>query len=102
MSPGARQQDPWGQVSTLVAGPVAWGAIGYGVDAVVDSSVFLPAGLVLGIVASTWLVCSRFLGASGSAAAAGSTERRTAGSTERRTAGSTAGSTPDRSEGDRR
>lgn len=63
MSQGAQQPDPWGQVSTLVAGPVAWGAIGYGVDALADSHVFLPAGLVLGILASAWLVIARYTAA---------------------------------------
>lgn len=59
----AVREDPWGQVSTLVAGPVAWGAIGYGVDAAAGTSAFLPAGLVLGILAATWLVVRRHLAA---------------------------------------
>ncbi len=57
--PGAQDpgiQDPWQAMSTLVAGPVAWGAIGFGVDAVTGSGAFVPIGLVVGFVASLWFV----------------------------------------------
>jgi hypothetical protein len=42
----------WGMISTLVAGPLAWGAIGYGVGALTGISALLPIGLVFGFLAS--------------------------------------------------
>ena len=47
-------------MSTLVAGPVAWGLIGFGVDSASGSPVFLPVGIVIGFVASMWLVFHRY------------------------------------------
>jgi hypothetical protein len=50
----------WGMISSLVAGPVAWGGIGYGVDVLAGSGVFLPAGAVFGFVSSLTWVLYRF------------------------------------------
>ena len=46
----------WGLISTLVGGPAVWGAIGYGVDRLADTSVFLPIGVVVGFVTSFYIV----------------------------------------------
>ena len=46
----------WGLISTLVGGPAVWGAIGYGVDRLLDTSVFLPLGVVVGFVTSFYIV----------------------------------------------
>ena len=46
----------WGLISTLVGGPAVWGAIGYGVDRLLDTSVFLPIGVVVGFVTSFYIV----------------------------------------------
>jgi len=46
----------WGLISTLVGGPAVWGAIGYGVDRLLDTSAFLPAGVVVGFVTSFYIV----------------------------------------------
>ena len=46
----------WGLISTLVGGPVVWGGIGYGVDRLLDTSAFLPVGLVVGFVTSFYIV----------------------------------------------
>ena len=54
------RDDAWSQMSTLVAGPVAWGLIGFGVDAATGSPVFLPVGIVIGFAASMWLVFHRY------------------------------------------
>jgi F0F1-type ATP synthase assembly protein I len=57
MSPsddGANQV--WGLISTLVAGPAVWGAIGYGVDRLLDTSAVLPIGVVVGFVTSFYIV----------------------------------------------
>ena len=46
----------WGLISTLVGGPAVWGAIGYGVDRLLDTSLFLPIGVVVGFVTSFYIV----------------------------------------------
>ena len=58
--PAPGRDDAWSQMSTLIAGPVAWGAIGYGVDAATGSPVGLPVGIVIGFAASMWLVFHRY------------------------------------------
>lgn len=51
----------WSLVGTLVGGPVAWGAIGWGVDALVGTTrIFLPIGVVLGFITSVTVVWYRF------------------------------------------
>jgi F0F1-type ATP synthase assembly protein I len=51
----------WSLVGTLVAGPIAWGAIGAGVDYVVGTTrVFLPIGVVLGFTTSFLVVYLRY------------------------------------------
>ena len=42
----------WGLISTLVGGPAVWGAIGYGAYRLLDTSVFLPIGVVVGFITS--------------------------------------------------
>lgn len=57
MSAGRDGSDQvWGYISTLVAGPAVWGAIGYGLDRLVDTAVFLPIGVVVGFVTSLYIV----------------------------------------------
>jgi F0F1-type ATP synthase assembly protein I len=46
----------WGLISTLVGGPAVWGAIGYGVDRLADTSAFLPIGVVVGFLTSFYIV----------------------------------------------
>ena len=46
----------WGLISTLVGGPAVWGGIGYGVDRLLDTSVFLPIGVVVGFVTGFYIV----------------------------------------------
>jgi F0F1-type ATP synthase assembly protein I len=46
----------WGLISTLVGGPAVWGAIGYGVDSLLETSVFLPVGVVVGFVTAFYIV----------------------------------------------
>ena len=46
----------WGLISTLVAGPAVWGAIGYGVDRLAGTEVALPIGVVVGFVTSFYIV----------------------------------------------
>ena len=55
------EHDAWGMVSTLVAGPVAWGLIGAGVDLLVGTHrVFLPIGVVLGFAAAFYITYFRY------------------------------------------
>jgi len=56
--PGGRDgsDQVWGLISTLVAGPAVWGAIGYGVDRLTDTEVFVPIGVVVGFVTSFYIV----------------------------------------------
>ena len=49
----------WGLISTLVGGPAVWGAIGYGVDRLLDTEAFLPVGVVVGFVTSFYIVYVR-------------------------------------------
>lgn len=57
MSAGRDGSDQvWGFISTLVAGPAVWGAIGYGLDRLVGTALFLPLGVVVGFVTSLYLV----------------------------------------------
>ena len=46
----------WGLISTLVAGPAVWGAIGYGIDRLAGTEVLLPIGVVVGFVTSFYIV----------------------------------------------
>jgi F0F1-type ATP synthase assembly protein I len=64
--PGAPSDHPsdgadqvWGLISTLVAGPAVWGAIGYGVDRAADTTVFTPVGVVVGFVTAFYVVYVR-------------------------------------------
>lgn len=55
------EQDAWGLVSTLVAGPVTWGLIGGGVDMLVGTHrVFLGVGVVLGFITSFYIAYVRY------------------------------------------
>ena len=50
----------WSVISTLLAGILVWGAIGWLVDLLVGTDkVFLPAGMVLGVAGSIYLVYLR-------------------------------------------
>jgi F0F1-type ATP synthase assembly protein I len=51
----------WSLVGTLVGGPIAWGAIGWGADALLGTTrIFLPIGVVLGFITSAVVVYWRF------------------------------------------
>jgi len=55
------EQDAWGLVSTLVAGPVTWGLIGGGVDMLVGTHrVFLGIGVALGFITSFYIAYVRY------------------------------------------
>ncbi len=50
----------WAITGTLLAGPAVWGLVGFGVDRLLDTSLFLPFGVVFGAVASFYIVYVRF------------------------------------------
>lgn len=52
----------WSMISTLVAGPAVWGAVGYGVDRLLGptGSVFTALGVVVGFVTSIYIVYVRY------------------------------------------
>lgn len=55
------EQDAWGLVSTLVAGPVTWGLIGGGLDMLLGTHrVFLAVGVVLGALTSFYIAYVRY------------------------------------------
>lgn len=55
MSP--RASDGWASVSTLLAGILAWGGVGWVADALLGfQALFLPVGMVLGLVGGVYLV----------------------------------------------
>ena len=51
----------WSVISTLLAGILVWGGIGWLVDLLAGTDqVFLPAGMVLGVAGSIYLVYLRY------------------------------------------
>jgi F0F1-type ATP synthase assembly protein I len=51
----------WSVLSTLLAGPVLYGLLGWGVDELVGTTrVFLPVGILVGFGLSMWIVYLRY------------------------------------------
>ena len=58
---GPSEDMAWRMISTLLAGPIVWGAIGALVVRLADTSrVFLPLGVVIGFITSIYIVYVRF------------------------------------------
>jgi F0F1-type ATP synthase assembly protein I len=49
----------WAALSTLIAGIVVWGGIGYGIDYLLGTSFVVVIGLLLGVISSIYLVYAR-------------------------------------------
>ncbi|HSK25526.1 MAG TPA: hypothetical protein VK894_01270 [Jiangellales bacterium] len=47
-------------MGTLIAGPALYGLVGYGVDALAGTSVFVPVGIVVGFALSLYIVYVRY------------------------------------------
>lgn len=59
--PGNGQDLTWYVMSTLVAGPATWGGIGAVIDHFAGTDrLFLPIGIVVGVIAAFYLVKVRF------------------------------------------
>ena len=56
MSASDGSDQVWGLISTLVGGPAVWGGIGYGLDLLAGTAVFLPFGVVVGFVTGFYIV----------------------------------------------
>lgn len=56
------ESEVWGMISTLLAGPVMWGLVGFLADRLVDPSrsVFTAIGVVVGFVTSFYIVYVKF------------------------------------------
>ena len=52
----------WAAISSLVAGPAVWGAVGWMADSYFDNAtrVFTPVGVVVGFITSFYIVYIRF------------------------------------------
>jgi len=46
----------WGLISTLVAGPAVWGAVGVGADRLAGTAFLTPVGVVVGFLTSLYVV----------------------------------------------
>lgn len=46
----------WGLISTLVAGPAVWGAVGLGADRLAGTALLTPVGVVVGFLTSLYVV----------------------------------------------
>lgn len=58
---GPSEDMAWGIISTLVAGPIVWGAIGALIDNAINTTrVFLPLGVIVGFITSFYIVYVRF------------------------------------------
>lgn len=52
----------WSIVATLLAGPLVWGGVGWGVDSVAGTArVFTALGVVLGFVCAFYIVYVRYV-----------------------------------------
>jgi hypothetical protein len=60
--PGPRggEELVWSVMSTVLAGPIVYGLIGYAVDRIFDVAVGLPSGIVVGFVLSFYIVYVRY------------------------------------------
>jgi F0F1-type ATP synthase assembly protein I len=51
----------WSAMATMLAGPLLYGAIGWGIDSLVGTTrVFLALGVMLGLVSSFYIVYARY------------------------------------------
>jgi F0F1-type ATP synthase assembly protein I len=52
--------DGWAVLSTLLGGFLVWGGVGWLIDKWLDTKVFLPIGLVVGMAASLYLIVKKY------------------------------------------
>jgi hypothetical protein len=57
---GGGEELVWTVMSTVLAGPIVYGLIGYAVDRIFDVDVGLPIGIVVGFVLSFYILYVRY------------------------------------------
>lgn len=57
---GAGESVAWSAMSTLLAGPLLYGALGWGVDELAGTTAFRAVGVVLGFCLSLYSVYARY------------------------------------------
>jgi ATP synthase protein I len=58
--PGRGEGNEWAAMADVVSGVLLWGAIGWLVDAWLDTRIFVGVGLVLGAALGVWLAYLRY------------------------------------------
>ncbi|MGY1730892.1 AtpZ/AtpI family protein [Geodermatophilus sp. SYSU D01045] len=59
---GSGAETGWAVIGTMISGMAVWGGAGWLLDRWLDTRVFLPVGILLGISAAIYLVVKRFGG----------------------------------------
>ena len=75
----------WGLISTLVAGPAVWGAVGFGADQLAGTAFLTPVGVVVGFLTSLYVVYVKAIRGTFADGTASPTTRSTPGTSTRTT-----------------
>lgn len=59
-SAGQGESIVWSALATMMAGPVLYGLIGFGVDKIAGVSFGVPVGIVVGFVLSGYIIYARY------------------------------------------
>jgi F0F1-type ATP synthase assembly protein I len=59
---GSGVETGWAVIGTLISGMAVWGGVGWLLDRWLDTRVFAPVGIILGISAAIYLVVVRYGG----------------------------------------
>ena len=59
---GSGTDTGWSIIGTMISGMAVWGGAGWLLDRWLDTRVFLPVGIILGISAAIYLVVKRYGG----------------------------------------
>ncbi len=59
---GSGTETGWAVIGTLISGMAVWGGAGWLLDRWLDTRVFLPVGIILGMAVAIYLVVARFGG----------------------------------------
>jgi ATP synthase protein I len=57
---GRGSDTAWRIIGTLFAGMIAWGGIGWVVDRLAGTSLFLPFGVLVGLTGALYLIVRRY------------------------------------------
>jgi F0F1-type ATP synthase assembly protein I len=59
---GSGAETGWAVIGTLISGMAVWGGVGWLLDRWLDTRVFAPVGIILGISVAIYLVVARYGG----------------------------------------